>query len=108
MQPNATLHGPVYIPKIYNGKNRTFFVFAVERVIEKQAKQQAYTVPDAAELAGNFSFAGQGVTANPLYFPQSTAQVNGLWTRTPIPGNAIPKSMIDPVAAKFIALQPYA
>jgi hypothetical protein len=108
MQPNATLHGPVYIPKLYDGRNKTFFVFAVERVIEKQAKQSAYTVPDANMLAGNFSFAGQGVTANQLYYPNSTALVNGLWTRSPIPGNIIPPSMIDPVAAKFIALTPYA
>ncbi len=108
MQPNGTISGPVYIPKIYNGKNRTFFVFAVERVIEKQAKQQAYTVPDAAELAGNFSFAGQGVAANQLYYPNSTTLVNGQYTRTPIPGNIIPPSLIDPVAEKFISLDPYA
>ena len=107
-EPNATLHGPVYIPKLYDGKNRTFFVFAVERVIEKQAKQQAYTVPDAQELMGNFSFAGHGVTPNQLYYPMSTALVNGQYTRTPIPGNIIPPSLIDPVAAKFLALSPYA
>jgi hypothetical protein len=107
-QPNATLHGPVYIPKLYNGKNKTFFVFAVERLIEKQAKQQAYTVPDAAELAGNFSFAGHGVTANQLYDPLSTALVNGAWTRAPLPGNIIPASRIDPVAQKFLALTPWA
>ena len=108
-QPNATLHGPVYLPKIYNGKNRTFFVFAVERLIEKQAKQQAYTVPDAGELAGNFAFAGKGVTANQLYDPLTTMQLgNGTWTRNPIPGNIIPANRIDPVAAKFLSLTPWA
>ncbi|HEY4087925.1 MAG TPA: carboxypeptidase-like regulatory domain-containing protein, partial [Bryobacteraceae bacterium] len=104
MQPNATLSGPVYIPKLYHGRNKTFFLFAVERVIEKQAKQQAYTVPDPAELTGDFSFPN----ANPLYDPLSTSQVNGVWTRTPIPGNIIPQSRIDPVALKFAALTPYA
>ena len=108
MQPNATLSGPVYIPKIYNGKNRTFFVFAVERVIEKQGKQAAYTVPTPQELAGDFSFSGTGVTPNQLYYPNSTTLVNGQYTRSPIPGNIIPQSMIDPAAAKFIALNPYA
>jgi hypothetical protein len=109
MQPNATLSGPVYIPKLYNGKNKTFFVFAVERVIEKQGKQNtSITVPTPQMLAGNFSFAGTGVTPNQLYFPTSTALVNGLWTRSPIPGNIIPPSMIDPVAQKFISLNPYA
>ncbi len=107
-QPNATLSGPVFIPKIYNGKNKTFFLFAVERVIEKQAKQAAYTVPDANELMGNFSFAGTGATPNQLYYPNSTTLVNGVYTRTPIPGNIIPPSLIDPAAAKFIASIPYA
>jgi len=108
-QPNATLHGPVYIPKIYNGKNRTFFVFAVERLIEKQAKQQAYTVPDADELAGNFAFAGKGINPNQLYDPLSTVQAaNGTWSRTPIAGNIIPANRIDPVAAKFLSLTPWA
>jgi hypothetical protein len=107
-QPNSTLHGPVYIPKIYDGRNKTFFVFAVERIIEKQGKQTTVTVPDAQELAGDFSFAGHGVTPNQLYDPLSTALVNGQYTRTPIAGNIIPASRIDPVAAKFIALHPYA
>ena len=111
-QPNATLHGPVYIPKIYNGKNKTFFVFAVERLIEKQAKQQAYTVPDAAMLAGNFSFAGKlsgNTVANPLYDPLTTVlNANGTYSRSPIPGNIIPASRFDPVAVKFLALTPWA
>ena len=107
-EPNATLTGPVFLPKIYDGRNKTFFVFAVERLDEKQAKQAAYTVPDANELAGNFSFAGQGVTANPLYDPLSTANVNGVWTRNPIPGNLISSTRIDPVAVKFLSLTPWA
>ncbi len=109
-QPNATLHGPVYIPKLYDGRNRTFFVFAVERVIEKQAKQQAYTVPDAAELAGNFSFAGTGATPNQLFDPLTTVLLpNGTYApRTPFTGNIIPASRIDPVALKFLSLNPYA
>lgn len=103
-QPNATLSGPVYIPKIYHGKNKTFFLFAVERVIEKQGKQTTTSVPTLNELAGNFGFAG----ANQLYDPLSTGLVNGQYTRTPIPGNIIPPSRIDPVALKFISLNPYA
>ena len=108
-QPNATLSGPVIVPKIYNGRNKTFFLFAVERIIEKQGKQAAYTVPDANELAGNFGFAGNGGPAvNPLYDPLSTSIVNGKYNRTPIPGNIIPPSRIDPVALKFFSLDPYA
>ena len=111
-ETNATLTGPVYIPKIYNGKNKTFFVFAMDRLEEKQAKQSAYTVPDANMLAGNYSFAGQtpaGTVVNQLYDPLSTTQLaSGSWTRTPIPNNVIPQSRIDPVAVKFLALTPWA
>jgi hypothetical protein len=110
-EPNGTLTGPVYIPKLYNGKNKTFFVFAVERLDEKQAKQAAYTVPDANELKGIFSFTGQtpaGTVVNPLYDPLSTALVNGSYTRSPIPNNTIPQTRIDPVATKFLALTPWA
>ncbi len=108
-EPNATLTGPLTIPKIHNGKNKTFFVFAVERLIEKQAKQSAYTVPDAQELMGNFSFAGKGVAnPNPIYDPKSTALVNGAWQRTIFPGNIIPTSRLDPVALKFFSLTPFA
>ena len=46
--------------------------------------------------------------ANQLYDPLSTALVNGKYMRTPIPGNIIPPSRIDPVAAKFFSLTPYA
>jgi hypothetical protein len=108
MEPNATLSGPVYIPKVYDGRNKTFFVFAVERVIEKQGKQAAYTVPTPQMLGGDFSFTGDGVNPNQLYLPQSTTLVNGVYQRTPIPGNIIPQSLINPVALKFISLNPYA
>ena len=108
-QPNATLSGPVFIPKIHDGRNKTFFLFAVERVIEKQGKQTTTSVPDLNELAGNFSFPQLvGAVANPLYDPLSTGLVNGVYTRTPIPGNIIPPSRIDPVAAKFLSLTPWA
>ena len=50
--PDANLSGPVYIPHIYDGRNKTFFLFAVQRYIEKQSKQQVSTVPNAAELGG--------------------------------------------------------
>ena len=48
------------------------------------------------------------MTANPLYDPLTTTQLaNGTWTRNPIPGNVIPQSRIDPVAVKFLALDPW-
>ena len=79
-------------------------------MIEKQAKQQAYTVPDASGSSpGTSAFWGTGgPAANQLYDPLTPALVGGKYQRTPIAGNIIPQSRIDPVALKFISLDPYA
>ena len=55
-QGQATISGPVVIPKLYNGRNRTFFLFAYGRHHEKTDEPQTASVPDAAMLDGNFSF----------------------------------------------------
>lgn len=101
LQPDASLSGPVRIPKLYNGRNKTFFYYGWQRLIEK--KTQAYTsqTPTPAELNGDFTFGGVG---QPIYNPYSTVQnANGTWSRSPIPGNIIPPSMFDPVAAKILS-----
>ncbi|HXS95579.1 MAG TPA: TonB-dependent receptor [Candidatus Limnocylindrales bacterium] len=104
--PDANLSGPVYIPKIYNGKNKTFFFYGLQMMIEKQGKQLTATVPTPAELNGDFSFTGSGVTPNTIYDPDTTRLVNGQWFRDPFPGNIIPRSRWSTVATKFLALNP--
>jgi hypothetical protein len=105
-----TLGGPVRIPKLYNGHDRTFFFFSFE-----QFRQSAFTsntygiVPTAAQRAGNFSAAlrptcntdpaGQQVCLNEIFDPTSNHVVNGVVERNPFPNNTIPSSMIDPTAA---------
>ena len=104
--PDANFSGPVYIPKIYNGRNKTFFFYGMQMLIEKQGKQLLATVPTAAMLNGDFSFAGSGVVANQIYDPETTANVNGVWSRQPFPGNIIPKSRWSKVATTFLELNP--
>jgi hypothetical protein len=104
--PDANLSGPVYIPHLYNGKNKTFFFYGFQMMIEKQGKQLTATVPTPAMLNGDFSFAGTGVTPNQIYDPDTTRQVNGQWFRDPFPGNIIPKARWSTVATKFLALNP--
>jgi hypothetical protein len=101
MMPDANVGGPLVIPKIYNGRNRTFFFFGYEKLIEK--KTQAYTsqTPTPDELAGDFTFGGLG---QKLYDPYSTRRLaDGTWTRDPFPTTVIPRSMFDPVAAKILS-----
>ena len=51
----GTLGGPIYIPKIYNGHNKTFFFFNYEEFLETTLYSFNDTVPTAAYLQGNFS-----------------------------------------------------
>jgi hypothetical protein len=106
-QPDANLSGPVYLPKIYDGRNRTFFMVAGQWLIERQGEQISYTVPTAEMLNGDFSFGGRsGVYA--IYDPRTTSQVNGQWVRAPYAGNIIPKASWDGVATKFLSRKVWA
>ncbi|HTP34720.1 MAG TPA: TonB-dependent receptor [Candidatus Acidoferrales bacterium] len=105
MQPDANASGPVYIPKVYDGRNKTFFFFGYQKLIEKKSAGYTSQTPTPDELAGDFTFGGLGV---PLYDPTTTRQLaDGTWTRDPIPGNIIPKNRFDPVAAKIIGMNPW-
>lgn len=101
-QPDFNIGGPVYIPKLYNGKNRTFFMFAGQYLMERQGEQITWDVPTAAELNGDFSYGGRA-GVNQIYDPRTTTVTNGVWSRQPFPGNIIPKSSWDPVATKFLS-----
>jgi hypothetical protein len=108
----GTFGGPVWIPKIYNGKDKTFFFFAYERYKEDQALTFTDTLPNAQYQAGNFSAispaggsgfnpaygvptsaiataSGQQVFANEIFDPLSRATVNGVQVATPFPNNII-------------------
>jgi hypothetical protein len=105
MQPDASVSGPVIIPRLYNGRNKTFFFFGYQKLIEKKAAAFTSQTPTPDELAGDFTFGGAGV---PLYDPLTTRQLaDGTWTRDPLPGNVVPRSRFDPVAAKIIGMNPW-
>jgi Carboxypeptidase regulatory-like domain len=107
---NATLSGPLVIPKIYNGKNKTFFLLGYRLDYDHETNYATVSVPTVAELGGNFSFNGLG---QPIYDPKTIACgaascANGTgYVATPFPGNVIPQARFDPVAAKFLSLNPY-
>ncbi|MGA2114481.1 MAG: TonB-dependent receptor [Bryobacteraceae bacterium] len=105
MQPDGSGGGPVVIPHVYNGRNKTFWYVGYQKLIEKKAAAYTSQTPTPAELGGNFTFGGLG---SQLYDPLTTTQLaNGTWTRSPLPGNIVPASRFDPVAAKIISLNPW-
>ncbi len=96
--------GPVFLPKVYNGRNKTFFLFGWSMHHEKYNQSTFASVPTLDELNGNFSFAGLGY---PIYDPATAHQVNGQWVSSPFAGNVIPKSRFDPAVVKFLSYNPW-
>ncbi len=104
----GSLGGPVTLPKLYRGRDRTFFFFNYEGTQLRQGGNTTVIVPTALQRSGDFSQTfntkSQLIT---IYDPTTTAQVsNGKYTRAPFPGNTIPKNMFDPVAANLLKYYP--
>jgi Carboxypeptidase regulatory-like domain len=66
----ATLGGPVFLPKVYDGRKKTFFYFAYEGWRYNKPQQNFYYVPTAAELSGDFS---QSIVDQNIYDPTTLA-----------------------------------
>ncbi|MCC6590543.1 MAG: TonB-dependent receptor [Bryobacterales bacterium] len=104
----ATAGGPVWIPKIYNGKNKTFFFFSYEGFRNRAGAQAtSASVPTSEMYNGDFSkWVNQAGALIPIYDPQTTkSDPSGRFgfTRDMFPGNQIPKSRFDPVAIKALS-----
>lgn len=93
--------GPLLIPKIYNGKNRTFFFVDYEGYRRNTVGTSLRTIPTIAMRTGDFS--GQ---PNVIYDPLTTRTVNGVSSRDPFSNNRVPTNRFDPVMAKLINTYP--
>jgi hypothetical protein len=99
----AAAGGPVYIPRLYKGRNRTFWFGSYEASREGNGAAHTSSVPTAKMRAGDFSeVAGQ------IYDPFSVRLINGVPTRDPFPNKMIPLSRQDPVARNLMDLLPQA
>jgi hypothetical protein len=101
----GTLGGPVLLPKIYNGVNRTFFFFDYEGARQTSATTQNQTVPTLRERQGDFSDTraanGQLIT---IYNPLNTYRnASGATLRMPFPDNVVPASMQSKIAQTILS-----
>ncbi len=87
--------GPVRIPKVFNGRNRLFFMANDEWKQQRAHGQSNYTLPTAAEESGNLA----GLTA--VIYDPNTGGPTGA-TKTPFQNNLIPASRLDPISQKFL------
>jgi hypothetical protein len=108
-QYGFTLGGPVVLPKIYSGRDRTFFFFAYEGYGEDifRANESIASVPTVEQRKGDFSktFDNRGALM-PIYDPLSTTLVGNRYVRTQFPGNVIPSDRINAVGAKIANTYP--
>ena len=119
-----SLGGPVYIPKIYHGRNKTFWFTNWEKSRVTNLQTNGFgTLPPVSFKGGNFSqLLNPSYTGNPqsgtvvgtdalgrpivfgaIYDPRSTRVVNGTTVRDPFPGNIIPASQINPVSENIVS-----
>ena len=96
-QPNSTwggsVSGPIYIPKVYDGRNKTFFSAAIEQYDDTQSGSSTFYTPTALERAGDFSktFTKSG----------SLVVVSDPFTKIAYPGNKIPASALNAVGVNI-------
>ena len=98
-----TLGGPVWIPKLFNGRDKLFFLSNYEGFRVRQSVNALFTVPTPAMRSGNFSSLLPG---NQLYDPSTKTLINGVPGGTPFPGNIIPTGKINPVSIKLMQYLP--
>jgi hypothetical protein len=80
--------GPIVIPKLYNGRNRLFFMSNYEWLVQRQTAQAVYSVPTPAMFRGDFSQFG-----TTIYDPT---------TKAAFPNNTIPTNLISPTSQALL------
>jgi len=98
-----TTGGPVVIPKVYNGRNKTFWFFSLDQFYIRGGQLSGLnTNATARMLGGDFS-----ELTVPIADPHSTViSSTGVVTRTAFPGNVIPKSAFSSVTSKMLQYYP--
>src|SRR5262245_26696301 len=96
-QFGASVGGPLWLPKLYQGRNRTFFFAHYEGLEARSRIQGLATVPTEKARRGDLS--DYGVT---IYDPLTLQ--GGL--RTPFPGNVIPSARLDSISLKMLTFTP--
>src|SRR5580704_1824972 len=106
----GNLGGPVVIPKLYNGKNKTFWFFDYEGTRQGSPQQYLDTVPTAAQRAGDFSQTYDRTGKLDVIYDPSTTRADpnnaGQYIRDPFAGNIIPANRINPISAKVATYYP--
>ncbi len=105
----TTMSGPVRIPKVYDGRNRTFWTFGFEDLNIDRNLGFTGTVPTEPHKKGDFSDLLRLGSRYQVYDPfTTTAAANGRFQRQPVPGNVLPASRVSPIATQLTGFWPAA
>ena len=120
----GVLGGPVFVPKVYDGRGKTFFLVSYEHLLDNVAEPQLFTVPTAAMRGGDFSAlivnrnniadSANTVIFNPFSGKQSGSNVTRTSFGCPTSGavaanstcNIIPANLLNPIASALINFYP--
>ncbi|HEY6551761.1 MAG TPA: carboxypeptidase regulatory-like domain-containing protein, partial [Vicinamibacteria bacterium] len=102
-RPGFSLTGPVRIPGLYDGRDKTFFSVGFERIKDVRPRFDAGAdvwVPTEALRRGDFSAFSSNIT---IYDPATRVPTgNGQFVGQPFPGNIIPADRISPVSRAIL------
>ncbi|MDX2181838.1 MAG: TonB-dependent receptor [Bryobacteraceae bacterium] len=99
-----TVSGPISIPKLFNGKNKLFFMTNYEWFRQRRNTQAVYDLPSTAMRGGNFAELPLGTTG--IFDPATRATVGGVVTAQQFPGNVIPSSRIQGISRQLLEFYP--
>ncbi len=105
-QYGVTAGGPVYLPKLYNGRDRTFWMFTWEGLRERVPFPTTASVPTAEERAGDFSRNYADSPSFDIFDPLTTRTEAGRLVRDAFPNQRVPASRLHPVAINFLKIFP--
>jgi hypothetical protein len=107
---SGSIGGPVHIPKVYNGRNKTFFLFGYEGIHDSRPRHDdtTNTIPLPAMHTGDFSqLLKNGGSAYQIYDPATRVKLaNGRYQESPFAGNIIPPNRITTVGADIMSYYP--
>lgn len=112
-QFGGTIGGPVLLPKVYNGRNRTFFFFAYEGLRERSLNAYTGTVPTEAERRGDFSASREANGSLIRIFDPRTTRLDPdrpagttRYIRDLFPGNVVPSNLQGTYAKNTLSYYP--
>jgi hypothetical protein len=105
-QWGLTAGGPVWIPKVFHGKDKVFWFFGYEGIKDALPEATNVSVPTAAERAGDFSELLKLGAQYQLYDPLTGTQNGSRVQRQPFAGNIIPKDRLSPIAQNLLSYIP--